>query len=296
MVITTTGGSPCEAAVAGEEDHRLYAACMNTTTTCTSVQQNVNTSCGCGVTSPVVNLGSKLFSGFDNSAVGGGNDNGISGVPFGPGLAIGTTVTRFAPAGFTTVTNLATDGTQIYGVDSAARRVYGATTAPANLWNRQFATGVSINGGTAIEPLTGGLILNTTDKKLQSLAQANGTPTPLQTFGTGNGSTPLLGSSGYMYMGNSVGSILAVQDQAGYATAWSFSTGAAAITAAPAIDCSGVLYVAVGNVVHALITDSLYGLRQGSPWPKYQRDSRNSGNADVATIWGAQSGATTCTQ
>jgi hypothetical protein len=270
---------------------------MNTSTSCTkSTNINVNTGCGCHATSPAVNLGGTLYLGFNFANVGGGNDNGVTSAVFGPGVTFGT-VTRFAPTGYNTVTNLSTDGTQIYGIDGAASQAYGMTAAPANVWN--VATSAAVNGAAAIEPSSGGLIVNTNDKKLHSLKQADvpagtgGTDTLLQTFGTGNGNTPLLGSNGYMYFGNDLGAMLAVQDQVGYATAWSYSPGATPITVAPNMDCSGILYFAVGNTVYALITDSA-GLRD-SPWPKFQRDSRNSGNGSAATKWGMRT-ASGCTQ
>jgi hypothetical protein len=62
------------------------------------------------------------------------------------------------------------------------------------------------------------------------------------------------------------------------------------------MDCNGVLYAAAGSTVYALITDA-QGLAN-SPWPKYQRDSRNSGNADATTQWGVRTapGAAGCVQ
>ena len=33
-----------------------------------------------------------------------------------------------------------------------------------------------------------------------------------------------------------------------------------------------------------------------TPWPKHQRDTRNSGNADAATKWGVRTAPATCVQ
>lgn len=59
------------------------------------------------------------------------------------------------------------------------------------------------------------------------------------------------------------------------------------------MDCNGHLFVASQDTVYAFITDA-QGLAN-TPWPKYQRDSRNSGNADATRQWGVRT-ATGCTQ
>ena len=73
--------------------------------------------------------------------------------------------------------------------------------------------------------------------------------------------------------------------------------GSAAFVAAPAMDCNGTLYAAAGDKLYAIVTDA-QGLRNSSPWPKYQRDSRNSGNADATTLWGVRTapGSAGCRQ
>jgi hypothetical protein len=291
-VVQTLGTGSCEAAIVASDNHHLYAACRNgTTATCTQLagwDTSANPNCGCRTTSPAVNVGSKIFLGFDLA-------QGMSSTALlttGPGLS--TTSTVLIPNNSGTITNLSTDGTQLYAVDGAASQMYGVTQTPAVVWN--VATSAAVNGSSVIEPSSGGVIVNTNDRKLQSLAQSNGAATSLRTFASGNGNAPLLGSNGYMYFGNDAGAMLAVQDTAGYATAWSYSPGATAISVAPNMDCSGILYFAAGNTIYALITDSTSGMRQGSPWPKYQRDSRNSGNADATTLWGAQPATGSCVQ
>ncbi|MFL5293690.1 MAG: hypothetical protein ACJ79U_19405, partial [Myxococcales bacterium] len=74
------------------------------------------------------------------------------------------------------------------------------------------------------------------------------------------------------------------------------------VIAAPTLDCKGTLYVAAGNVVYAIITDMAgdpnnAGLAD-TPWPKFQRDSRNTGNADITTKFGVRTapGPGGCTQ
>jgi hypothetical protein len=58
------------------------------------------------------------------------------------------------------------------------------------------------------------------------------------------------------------------------------------------MDCSGVLYAAAGDTVYAIVTDmasdpNTAGLAD-TPWPKFQRDSRNTGNADITTKFGVR--------
>jgi len=92
----------------------------------------------------------------------------------------------------------------------------------------------------------------------------------------------------------------AITDGPGFADVWSFPIAASA-TAAPTMDCNGMLYVAAADTVYAVITDMVGaantgGLRAGPPWPKFQRDTRNTGNADFPTLWGVRTGGGSCTQ
>jgi hypothetical protein len=288
-IITSGAGSPYEAIFSGDDFHQLHGASFKTATTCNVANISANPNCNCKTTTSVINLGATLYQGFD---IGGGAANtfgAISGTPLGTGLAFNTAVRSGAlPTGFVSVTSLSTDGTLFYGMDRGAAQAYSFTAAPANGWSN--STVAAVNGDVAIEPASGGIIVNTNDKKLRSLAVSDGTASQLGSTFAANGSTLLLGSNGYLYFGDDAGSLLAVPDP-GYGTSWSYKPSATAITAAPTLDCSGNLYFAAGNIVYAVITDSIYGLRQSSPWPKYQRDSRNSGNADATTFWGRDQGA-----
>jgi hypothetical protein len=89
-----------------------------------------------------------------------------------------------------------------------------------------------------------------------------------------------------MYLVLADGSINAVNVADG-SSQWNAKPGTAS-SAAPSMDCSGHLYVGIGDTVYAYITDAR-GLGN-TPWPKFHRDSRNSGNADLPTLWGARTG------
>jgi hypothetical protein len=66
------------------------------------------------------------------------------------------------------------------------------------------------------------------------------------------------------------------------------------------MNCNGTLYAAAGNTVYAIITDMMSAADNGgladTPWPKFQRDSRNTGNADITTRFGVRNADGSCTQ
>jgi hypothetical protein len=84
---------------------------------------------------------------------------------------------------------------------------------------------------------------------------------------------------------------LAVWSGSDLASQWRLSISATNIEASPTLDCArgedfaplgpdlpGVLYVAVGNKLHAFVVDSPRMLKDANSWPKYQHDARNTGN------------------
>ncbi len=104
---------------------------------------------------------------------------------------------------------------------------------------------------------------------------------------------PLLGEGGWVYAAGTDGTLVARRDSDFDANVWSVG-GLGAIEASLNIDCSrnatgqkrtgapGVLYVAnTAGKLYALIVDSR-GIDTTAPWPKYQHDPRNTGNADTA--------------
>lgn len=107
---------------------------------------------------------------------------------------------------------------------------------------------------------------------------------------------PLLGEGGLLYVGTSAGTLEA-RNSADLSSVWSWSGTAAmklgTIESSPNIDCTrnasgakvsgapGVLYFGSNNgKLYAIIVDSR-GIDTTAPWPKYQHDPRNTGNADT---------------
>lgn len=284
-VVSVSSPMTCEAAFAGNDNHRLGVACSNTAgaTTCTSQTLNLQPNQTFANASGAIFLSPNVYLGENNGW-------GVFQVPLAAttNFVATATPTPIRPTAVNTVTNLLTDGTQAFGIDAAAQQVYGLLPT---VWT---TSSITVNGTAAIEPSSGGVIVNEADMKLHSLSQATGVDTTLTTSAYANNNNgPLLGSDGYLYFGSAQGVMFAVQDP-GYTTAWSYNIGTATnLTVPPNIDCNGVLYFVGATTVYALITDS-HGLRD-SPWPKFQRDSRNSGNASAGTKWGMRT-ASGCVQ
>jgi hypothetical protein len=165
-------------------------------------------------------------------------------------------------------------------------------------WSTNFSAQVS---GTPVIEADGSALLSTNDSKLHLLAfgtSSSGGKDSGPWSVAGNTGTPLLSSDGKAYL-TSTGNghaVLAVDDSGSRSTDWSFPLPVDS-TVAPTMDCNGHLFVAAGDTVYALITEA-QGLRD-TPWPKYQRDSRNSGNAQAFTPkWGVRTapGVAGCTQ
>jgi outer membrane protein assembly factor BamB len=101
---------------------------------------------------------------------------------------------------------------------------------------------------------------------------------------------PVIGQGGLVYtVVSSGGGRLAVWDAESMTERWNHIVGDA--TASPTLDCArdaagekvhgpGTLYVPLGGKLLAVSVDSR-GLDTTAPWPKYQRDPRNTGNADT---------------
>ncbi len=124
---------------------------------------------------------------------------------------------------------------------------------------------------------------------------------PVQSSFTANSApTPTLGNGNLAYVVDEKGSLFVLpQDFAANADAqWavglpgSLTTAGVVVTASPNLDCNrrvlmsqtGVLYIATetGWLVSYLVDSR--GLDTGAPWPKYARDSRNTGNFDGPAV------------
>ncbi len=101
---------------------------------------------------------------------------------------------------------------------------------------------------------------------------------------------PVLGADGKVYTLNKTGELV-VWSGSDLASQWRLSISATNVEASPTLDCArgddfiplgsnvpGVLYVAVGNKLHAFVVDSPRLLKETNSWPKYQHDARNTGN------------------
>jgi hypothetical protein len=101
---------------------------------------------------------------------------------------------------------------------------------------------------------------------------------------------PVLGGDGRLYTLSKTGEV-AVWSASDLASQWKTSLSATNVEASPTLDCArnpdgtpagqnlpGVLYVAVGNKLHALVVDSPSLFKDSNSWPKYQHDARNTGN------------------
>jgi hypothetical protein len=103
--------------------------------------------------------------------------------------------------------------------------------------------------------------------------------------------TPVIGQNGTVYTVTTNGLVRAwAADD--LSLRWPLALALGTVDASPTIDCArdttgsaraenlGVLYVPAGGKLHAFIVDSR-GLDTSAPWPKYQRDVRNTGNPDT---------------
>jgi hypothetical protein len=100
--------------------------------------------------------------------------------------------------------------------------------------------------------------------------------------------TPVLGANGNVYTATTNGTVRAwIADT--LTPRWTLTPGLGTVEASPTLDCPreasgalvagnhGVLYVPAGGKLYAFVVDSR-GLDTSAPWPKYQHDSRNTGN------------------
>jgi hypothetical protein len=101
---------------------------------------------------------------------------------------------------------------------------------------------------------------------------------------------PVLGADGKLYTLNKTGE-LAVWAASDLTSLWKLSISSTNVEASPALDCArnpdgtpagqnlpGVLYVAIGNKLHAFVVDSPRMPKDSNSWPKFQHDARNTGN------------------
>jgi hypothetical protein len=102
---------------------------------------------------------------------------------------------------------------------------------------------------------------------------------------------PVLGKDGTLYSAGTEGTsgTLGAWNRDNRSNIWTLPGGVGLNALSPALDCArdgagvaraenlGVLYVPAGGRLYAFVVDSR-GLDTSAPWPKYQRDPRNTGN------------------
>ncbi|MFY0528272.1 PQQ-binding-like beta-propeller repeat protein [Archangium gephyra] len=114
----------------------------------------------------------------------------------------------------------------------------------------------------------------------------------LNTLQAGVGSfkgAPVIGRGGVLYAATEGTGLVGEWSTDDFSNHWTLASGIGPTSISPALDCArdgagvaraenlGVLYVPAGGKLYAFVVDSR-GLDTSAPWPKYQHDSRNTGN------------------
>ncbi|HYO55558.1 PQQ-binding-like beta-propeller repeat protein [Archangium sp.] len=157
-------------------------------------------------------------------------------------------------------------------------RLYPAGTA----WSSRvysLAMGSSDNIFFGAEP-TGSIELNRLNLTNVALQTASSSPAIR--------ATPVIGVNGNVYTVTTNGAVRAWSAD-NLSPRWTLAPALGTAEASPTLDCPrdasgtlvdgnhGVLYVPAGGKLYAFVVDSR-GLDTSAPWPKYQHDSRNTGN------------------
>ncbi len=124
---------------------------------------------------------------------------------------------------------------------------------------------------------------------------ASGTGAELNVIpGDATKAAPVLGEGARLYAASAEGSVSEWSLSGAVARVWSVPLGSAAFEASPTLDCArdasgqaiagmpGTLYVLDATALLTAIIVDARGLDVTAPWPKYQKDPRNSGN--VGTV------------
>lgn len=100
---------------------------------------------------------------------------------------------------------------------------------------------------------------------------------------------PAIGHGGVLYAATEGTGSVGEWSTDTFSNRWTLASGIGSTSISPALDCArdgagtaraenlGVLYVPAGGKLYAFVVDSR-GLDTSAPWPKYQHDSRNTGN------------------
>jgi hypothetical protein len=274
------GTSGCEVVVAGGLKS-LFAACqdgpgsLSGTFSAAGVVDTIQDS-------PVTVGGGNIFVGTDKSIA-------QTSIDVSSGVGSLAPAKRYLPNTQTPLFTgpLVTSTGLVFAPSSGDQTIYGLTfTGNQTPFTQNFAT--NVNSAPKFMPIftsSTALAFVTVDDKLHSMSSSGVDSIVGQVVGPT--STPLLGHDGLFYVGHS--NALSALDSTG-SVAWKVATPGD--VNAMTMDCNGTLLAAAGNTIYALITDMMSdpntaGLAD-TPWPKFQRDSRNTGNADLPTRWGVR--------
>jgi len=284
-VANVGGAEKCEAVLAGGPTSTgvatIVATCRdpNNPTGGVSASIRIGTANEVIGSSPITVSASSLYTSTDKSV--------IHSALLADGSLLPTMAFASSLGAFTGV--LPVGGAKVVSGSMNDKIIYGLTFTGDAI--KPFDTDFSTNVNGAIQGMpifssNSGMSFVTQDNKLHSISTtgADSVIAPV----TSPGGTPLAGHDGITYLGRS-NALRAVKPDG--TLGWEMAIPGNVI-AAPTLDCKGTLYVAAGNVVYAIITDmasdpNTAGLAN-TPWPKFQRDSRNTGNADITTKFGVR--------
>ncbi|HEX8951602.1 MAG TPA: hypothetical protein VF945_07135, partial [Polyangia bacterium] len=272
----------CEAVLFGNGNKVLAATCNPSGTACV---QATGSSADL-LTTPIATANATYYVGTNNR-VGQATIDGTSGQ---------FTALNYFGSGLGSIDGLAFDGAELYASSNQGAALYQLSTNLVAGFTAAFAAkppeGSPVVRGTSV-------LSSDSSGALRTMSiTATGSIAPATLIGlTQPGFTPLLGSDGRTYVGSTNGVVTAVQESPP-TISWTFSGATtSSFSVAPTMDCRGHLYAAAADTVFAFLTDAR-GLR-ATAWPKYQRDTRNSGNADRTASSGAPYGVyngTACIQ
>jgi hypothetical protein len=271
----------CEAVVSGS-DGAIWSVCGTAPNACTERSSPLVAP----ASSPTIRVSGDLFV---------GSGSGVSQVSLTASGGV-SPVIAFTTTDPSVVTNVVTDGSSVFAVNNVAQKAYGLDKTLTRRFSKSLTSAVA--GAPVVLPTTAsirGLLVSENSKApsdslfVLDTDPANPTETGVASFAKlpSSGSSPLLGSDNRIYADGG-GAVTAIDQEvaAPFSVEWSFGiTTTPSFSAPPTMACDGTLYAAAGATVYAFVTDAR-GLAN-TPWPKYQRDTRNSGNADAATLWGA---------
>lgn len=167
---------------------------------------------------------------------------------------------------------LRADGT---AVTSTKGSVHELSTLPARTGGADFSAYTKTAVAPPVLTASGGALFGSDDGYVFRNPPETGFPANLGAMVKGS---PTLDADGRAYVVTEPGNVVAISTTG--TTSWSYATGAGGVvTQSPTLSCQGVLYVGTTNgKLVALIADAPIG---NTPWPKFQHDNRNTGNAST---------------